>query len=138
MQDYDLRGLEVMPSLASVDEVVSVLRGAFDSLGCDIRAGARLPHLFALAGVGQPDGSDVAGRVDPLATGHVMLEQTVRSVLGVAMARHVTDDRQAAAVLEALRRDAARYPDHTLIWPLMLGAWRRKRSLPLAGTAPSP
>jgi hypothetical protein len=70
--------------------------------GCDVRAGIHLPQLFARAGAGEPDGSDVAGRVEPLATGHMMLEQVFRSVLAVAVACEVTDERHAAPALAAL------------------------------------
>lgn len=127
VQDYDLRAVEVVPSVDSFDEVMRVIVGAFDALGCDIRAGIRLPQLFAQAGVGAPDGSEVAGRVEPLATGCAMPEQVFRSVLPVAIARGITDERRAGEALAALRRDAARFPTHSIVWPLMLGAWARKR-----------
>jgi SAM-dependent methyltransferase len=128
VQDYDMRAVEAVPALASVEEIVRVLAGAFDALGCDIRAGIHLPRLFAQAGVGEADGTDVAGRVEPMATGHTMLEQVFRSVLPVALARDVTDEPHADAALAALHRDAARFPDHSVVWPLMLGAWRRKQA----------
>ncbi|MEX5719009.1 class I SAM-dependent methyltransferase [Geodermatophilus maliterrae] len=127
VQDYDLHALDVVPSLASVDEVVRVVVDTFGALGCDIRAGARLPGMFAQAGAGEPDGTDVTGRVEPLAKGHRILEQTFRSVLPAAIAHDVTDPKHADAVLAALRRDAARLPDTSMVWPLMVGAWKQKR-----------
>lgn len=127
VQDYDLRAFEAVPSLASVEEIARVLVGAFDALGCEIRAGVRLPSLFAQAGVGDPDGTDVAGRVEPLALGQAMLEQVFRSVLPIAIARSVTDEQRAESALAAMRQDAVRFPNYSMVWPLMLGAWRRKR-----------
>ena len=54
------------PSWTSVDEVARVITGAFGAAGADVSRRARLPQLFAQAGVGTPDGTDVAGRIEPL------------------------------------------------------------------------
>lgn len=126
IQDYDLNSIEVLPQLASVDEIARVLVGAFAALDCDVRAGVHLPALFAAAGVGAPDGTDVAGHIEPLSVGQHILEQTFRSVLAAAVAHGVTDEADAAATLAALHQDVTRFPDHTVVWPLMYGAWRRK------------
>jgi hypothetical protein len=66
VQDYDIRTAGVLPALDSVDELLRVINGAFDVAGCDVSAGARLAQLFAQAGVGNPGGTDVAGRIEPL------------------------------------------------------------------------
>jgi hypothetical protein len=58
-----------------------------------------------------------------------MLESTFRSVLPGAVAAGVTTNHFAAATLTALDRDATRYPDRPLLWPLMIGAWKRKADL---------
>ena len=126
VQDYDLDAADVVPAAASVTETMRLLVLTFEALGCDVRAGMRLPLLFADAGVGVPDDTDVAGRLEPLATGQAMLEHTLRSVLPAAFARGITSERHADETLAALRRDAAGAPDRALLWPLMVGAWRRK------------
>jgi SAM-dependent methyltransferase len=126
VQDYDLHVANVLPTLASVEEVVRVIRGAFEAAGCNDRAGAALGPLFGEAGVGAPDGTDVAGRIEPLASGRMMLEQTFRSLLPVAFGHGITTERGAAGALAALRRDAARYPERPMTWPLMIGAWKCK------------
>ena len=126
VQDYEVRSLGVTPSLESVDEVHRVLIDAFGAAGCDVSVGLRLPQLFAQVGAGEPDGTDVAGRLEPLATGRMILERTFRSLLPVAVAHGITTDAQAAATLAALDRDADRFPDRPLMWPLMIGAWKRK------------
>jgi len=126
VQDYDLRTIGVVPSLPSVTELSRVLTGAFGAVGCDVLAGARLPELFADAGIGAPDGTDVAGRLDPLRLGSGMLGGTFRSVLPAALAHGVTTADDAAATLDALDRDAVRCPDRPLLWPLLVGAWKRK------------
>jgi len=126
VQDYDLHVANVLPTLASVEEVVRVIRSAFAAAGCDDRAGAALGPLFAEAGVGAPDGTDVAGRIEPLARGRVLLEQTFRSLLPVALGHGITTETAAADALAALHRDAEDHPDRPMTWPLMIGAWKRK------------
>ncbi len=126
VQDYDLGPADVLPPADSAAETVRLIVSTFEALGCDVRAGVRLPLLFAQAGVGVPDDTDVAGRLEPFATGQAMLEHTLRSLLPVAFARGVTSERHAEETLAALRRDAAGDPDRVMLWPLMVGAWRRK------------
>ena len=60
VQDYDLRPASVLPALNSADEVRRVVIASFTAAGCDVHAGARLPQLFTQAGIGTPDGTDVA------------------------------------------------------------------------------
>jgi SAM-dependent methyltransferase len=58
VQDYDMRSCGVVPALDSIDEWHRVVTAAFTAAGCDMHAGARLPALFARAGIGtSPDGS---------------------------------------------------------------------------------
>jgi ubiquinone/menaquinone biosynthesis C-methylase UbiE len=126
VQDYDVRGISVLPALDSVGELMRVLSGAFQAVGADVHVGARLPQLFAQAGIGHPDGVDVAGRLEPLATGRAFLERTFRSVLPVALAFGITTSVGATGALAAIDRDAARFADSPMGWPLLIGAWKRK------------
>jgi SAM-dependent methyltransferase len=126
IQDYDLRRISSLPELDSVGELCRVWDGAFGALGADVSAGSRLPQLFAQAGIGDPDGTDVAGRIEPLATGRVILERTFRSVLPTALAHGITTQDRADEALAAIDRDVSRFPHHTLVWPLLIGAWKRK------------
>lgn len=126
VQDYDLDVMEIVPHATCADEIRRVIYGAFGALDCDVRAGVHLPRLFAEAGVGEPDGTDAAGRIIPLGTGHQMLEQVFRSVLPVATEHRVTDQRRAEITIAQLRRHAADFPGGTMRWPSLLGAWKRK------------
>jgi ubiquinone/menaquinone biosynthesis C-methylase UbiE len=126
VQDYDLRALGVLEPLASVEEGVRVVIGAFEAAGCDVRAGMRLPQLFARAGIGAPDGTDVAGRLEPLVTGRPVLEQTFRSVLPAALAHGVTTKAHATALLAQLDDDAILHADRSMLWPLLVSAWKRR------------
>jgi SAM-dependent methyltransferase len=126
VQDYDLRTVSVLPDLPSVAEVGRVINGAFGAAGADAQAGARLAQLFDRAGVGAPDGTDVAGRIEPLGTGYRMLDSVFRSLLPVALAHRITTEDAAAATLAAIGRDATRFADSPMLWPLMIAAWKQK------------
>ena len=126
VQDYDLRSVSTLPELDSVAEVGRVITGAFGAAGADVSAGTRLPQLFAQAGVGTPDGTDVTGRIEPLATGRILLERVSRSLLPTALAHGVTTEAGSAAALAALDRDVSRFGDHQMLWPLLIGAWKQK------------
>ena len=126
VQDYDLRGVSMLPQPDWGGELLTVLTGAFGAAGADVSAGARLPQLFAQAGAGPPDGTDVAGRIEPLATGRNIMEGAFRSVLPTALAHSITTEAAAARVLASIDRDATRFPDRPVLWPLLIGAWKRK------------
>ena len=127
VQDYDLRSISTLPQLDWAGELLKVWTGTFGAVGADISAGTRLPQLFAQAGVGIPHGTDVAGRIEPLATGRLIMEGAFRSVLPTALAYDVTTEQRATAALASIDRDAARFPDRPVLWPLLIGAWKRKR-----------
>jgi hypothetical protein len=91
-----------------------------------VNAGARLPQLFAQAGLGDPDGTDVTGRIEPLAAGRAILENTYRSLLPAAVGHGVTTEQDAVAALASFDRDAIEFADHPLLWPLLIGAWKHK------------
>ena len=126
VQDYDLETVGVLPPSAALDEAGRLIFDTFGAMGCDVRAGATLPTLFAQAGVGEPDGTDVAGRLEPYGTGRHMVSSVVRSLLPATLARGVATAAQVEAALADLEADATRHPDRPMTWPLMMGAWKRK------------
>jgi 2-polyprenyl-3-methyl-5-hydroxy-6-metoxy-1,4-benzoquinol methylase len=126
VQDYYLDPAGVAPPAPAADMVNRLLTDTFDAVGCDTRAGMHLPTIFARAGVGEPDGTDVAGRLEPIRTGRLILEGTFRSLLPAAYAHGVTTPEESEKALAALDREIAEDPDRPLLWPLMIGAWKRR------------
>jgi SAM-dependent methyltransferase len=129
IQDYDIRGVSVAPTLASLEELRRVVVAAFSVAGCDVQIGARLPELFAHAGIGAPDGTDVSGRLEPLVDAQPMLTGVYRSLLPTAIAHGITTDDRSATTLSEIARDVARFPSRPTLWPLLVGAWKRKSEL---------
>ena len=125
VQDYVLGTITAVPDDPAVHSAVELLTDAFTVAGCDVNLGLRLAELFRSNGVGEPDGHDLACRVDPVVDGASMLERTCRSVLPGAVARGVITSDRAEQVLRDLRRTAEEHPDRHLLWPLMAAAWKR-------------
>jgi hypothetical protein len=126
VQDYDMSAVGAAPPLASADRVGELLIRSFEAAGCEIRVGSLLPRLFLEAGVGVPDGTDVSGRLERLADASLMLEAVLRSLLPLAVSRQLVTEPEAQSLLVQLRRDAEADQEHPVLWPLLMGAWRRK------------
>jgi SAM-dependent methyltransferase len=128
VHDYDLRTVETIPALDTVDEFRRVVLGAFTRAGCDVHVGHRLPLLLDWAGIGRPDGTDVAGRLEPLGTGGPMMAAVYRSALPAAIAHGLTTKARAERWLADFERDCTPGTVHQVLWPLLIGAWKRKLS----------
>ncbi len=126
IQEYDVRSLDVLPTLGSMDEAGRIIMRAFEAAGADPYIGARLPQLFAEAGVGEPDATDVAGRLEPFATGAAFVDRVLRSIMPAALAHGIVTETAAEATLAALALDAERFPHRSMQWPLMVGAYKRR------------
>ncbi|GIJ72646.1 methyltransferase domain-containing protein [Virgisporangium ochraceum] len=126
VQDYDLRGVDSYPPLPVVDEWRRVFLGTYAAAGRDVRLGHRLPTLFAGAGIGTPDGTDVVGRLDPLAAAGGMLAGTYRSVSPLAVTLGVVTTDQRDAWLADIARATTEHGDHSVMWPLLVGAHKRR------------
>jgi ubiquinone/menaquinone biosynthesis C-methylase UbiE len=133
IQDYDIRSVSVLPGLDSLEELRRVVVEAFSVAGCDVQIGARLPELFAQAGIGAPDGTDVSGRLEPLADTEPILTGVYRSILPLAIAHGITTNGRGAATLSDVARDVERFPARPTLWPLLIGAWKRKPNPATAG-----
>jgi SAM-dependent methyltransferase len=128
VQDYDLMGVGSAARTVLDDQLAGFILGAFTAAGCEVRAGALLPTLFQQAGLGLPDATDVAGRLDRLADAAPMLEGVVRSLQPAAVDRGLSTESDVHALLARLHDAVAEDPDRPLLWPLLLGAWKRKVS----------
>ena len=126
VHDYDLRTAGALPTLATVEEWKRVVLGAFSGAGRDIHVGQRLPLLFAEAGLGAPDGTDVAGRLEPLSAAGAMLAAVFRSLLPAAESLGLLTAEDGARWFEDFERDTSEHGDHAALWPLLIGAWKRK------------
>lgn len=126
LHDYDVRTVDVLPELESVHEFKRVITAAFTEGGCDVHIGHRLPLLLQEAGIGTPDGTDVAGRLETMRSGGWMFAEVYRSVLPLAVRLGLTTRAGYDQWFREYARDTVEHPDYALLWPLLIGAWKRK------------
>ena len=81
---------------------------------------------FAPAGLGEPQGTTVAGHLEPLRDAGAMLSAVYRSVLPAATQLGLTSTADGERWLEDFARDMHEHGDHAALWPLLIGAWKRK------------
>ena len=126
VQDYDMRGSGVLPTLASMDECRP--RGGRRVLGRRLRHARRRTPAGAVraggdrparqhrrrrtAGAARRCPTDVHGRVPFRVAGRDRPRHHHRAT--------------AAASLSEIAHDAQRFPDRPTLWPLLIGAWKRK------------
>lgn len=130
VHDYDLLSTNVLPALETMGEWRRVVFETFAASGCDIQIGHRLPTLFANAGIGVADGTDVAGRLDTLSGGGSMVAAVYQSLLPAAIAHGVTTADAGRRWCEDFHHEITDHADAPLLWPLLVGAWKRKAGTP--------
>ena len=126
VHDYDLRTADVLPALPAIEEWRRIVLAAFSGAWRDIHTGHRLPLLFADAGLGVPDGTDVAGRLEPFSAAGGMFAAVFHSLLPAAESLGLTTAEDAARWHDDFARDMREHGDHAALWPLLIGAWKRR------------
>jgi len=105
----------------------SIVRSCSTAAGVSFMAALRARSLGrARAGLGAADGTDVAGRLEPLQTAGAMLAAVHQSLLPAALTMGLTTSEAAQRWQDQLADDIRDHGDHTLLWPLLIGAWKRK------------
>jgi SAM-dependent methyltransferase len=126
VQDHDITTGGTFPRLDSADEFKRVLADTWDRAGIDAHVGVRLPLLYEEAGIGAPDGTDVATFVERLDVAAPRWEAVFRSLLPNAVSLGVTTPQRGEQWFGDFARDVAGDGGHVSLWPLMIGAWKRK------------
>ena len=126
IQDFDTRTIDVVPQLETVAEFRRVFIATINAAGRHTNLGHRLPRLFAEAGIGTPDGTDVAGRLEPFSNLASELAGLYRAILPAALTFGVTTRARADQWLNQLAGDSDAHPERAALWPLLIGAWKHK------------
>ena len=126
VHDYDLRAVDVLPELDAMREWKRVVLGTFTGAGRDIAIGHRLPLLFAQAGLGAPQGTTVAGQLEPLRVTAPMFSAVFRSLLPAATELGLTTTADGESWLEDFAHETHEHGDSAALWPLLIGAWKTK------------
>ena len=126
IQDYDARTIAVVPPLKGVAEFRRVFIETITAAGGRADIGHQLPLLLTQAGVGTPDGTDVAGRLESLSNLGPQFADAYRAILPAADSLGITTRERGRRDLNVLAGDVARHPDHVALSPLLIGVWKQK------------
>jgi ubiquinone/menaquinone biosynthesis C-methylase UbiE len=124
IQDYDTKAIDAEPAHEVFAEFKTVWSGVCQKAALDERVGLRLPQLFVEAGIGRPDGTDVAGVLLPMNTSCYMLTAVYRSVLPLAFKFGLTTKERSDWFCEQIGGPAL--ADCYVRWPLLISAWKQK------------
>ena len=108
VQDYDSCAGGVWPPLVTWGEFERVYYGVFEKVGRDPWIGRKLPLHFAAAGVGEPDGTDVAGLLRPLAEVGGMFQAVYQSLRPMGLRFGLTSEADGEAFLARSAKRFAR------------------------------
>lgn len=126
IQEYDFRTLDIYPRLPALTEFETVFNGVFDRAGRDTRIGYKMPVHFADAGIGSPDGTDVASMIQPLAEAGGMFQAVYRSVLPHALQMGLTTEANSQTFFADIHQAATGECSYSAMWPLLISTWKRK------------
>jgi SAM-dependent methyltransferase len=127
VQDYDTAGMDMFPRPDCWDEFTRVMDGVFARTGGDPRCGLHLPASFHAAGIGEPDGTDVAGVLAPIADTGGFCQASYSSALPAALRLGITTQEDADRFRAEFDEAAADRVNYVRL-PTMIGAFRRKPS----------
>jgi ubiquinone/menaquinone biosynthesis C-methylase UbiE len=127
VQDYDCAPMSIMPRLATWEEFERVFYGVCEKAGRDARIGQKLPVHFTAADVGEPDGTDVAGLLRPLADIGGMFQAVYQSMRPAALHFGLTTKAAGQAFIADIT-DATRERRGVGMSPLLVSAWKHKPS----------
>jgi ubiquinone/menaquinone biosynthesis C-methylase UbiE len=125
VQDFDLRTVDAYPWFGAWAEFQKVMYGVYVQAGRDVQIGHKLPHHFVAAGLGQPDGTDVAGVLSSLEDLSSMYQSVYQSLLPRALELGLTTPKQAEEFYNTMNSLPRRYY-HVASSPLLISAWKRK------------
>jgi ubiquinone/menaquinone biosynthesis C-methylase UbiE len=125
VQDLDFHPMDIVPRPATWAEFENVMFGVFDRAGRDTRIGLKLPLHFAAAGVGEPDGTDVAGQLLPLAEIGGLFQAVYESMQPAGLRLGLTTEDAGQAFIAEIT-EAIRDRRGVGMAPLLVSAWKHK------------
>jgi ubiquinone/menaquinone biosynthesis C-methylase UbiE len=126
VQDYYCRTVNVHPKLEALSELVRIYLETFERSGKDLEFAFKLPIYFVEAGIGAPDGTDTHLPMTSFEPFIAMYKAVCRSLLPKAIELGVTTDARMQSLFRDIQRAAIDPQRSSVLWPLMIGVWKRK------------
>ena len=124
IMDYDLMPTRSEPPVPAMQQATTLIRQAFRAGGRDIEIGFRMPAHFVSAGLGAPDGCEVASFILDATSAAMMLKMLLVSLRPI-IDRFALADEETLAKIDA--ELSALQPGQAFSrWPDMTATWKRK------------
>jgi ubiquinone/menaquinone biosynthesis C-methylase UbiE len=123
VQEHDFESWEAYPKLDEMVEAIQTFRTVAERAGRDLRMGFKLPTYFVEAGLGTPDGTDVAALFKEMAVLGRMTQAVYNSVFPMAQKLGIADEASRKRILGAID-DAIQAGGSYGLSPLLIGAWK--------------
>lgn len=126
VQEYDLESAwEAYPKLDEIVEAIQTFRTFLEKVGRDGKLGLKLPAYFIEAGLGLPDGTDVAASLQDLAVGGRITRDSYDSIFPMAKKLGITDEASRQRIFGAIDQ-AIKAGGSYMLSALLIGAWKRR------------
>jgi ubiquinone/menaquinone biosynthesis C-methylase UbiE len=122
VQEYYFLTMDSYPTVEALLEFKTVFFGVYDKEGRETRMGVKLPAFFIEAGIGHPDGTDVAGFLHTAGIG--MITAVYRSLVPLALKHGITTQERSDWFFEEIRKLGS--ANHYLLSPSLISAWKQK------------
>jgi ubiquinone/menaquinone biosynthesis C-methylase UbiE len=126
VQDLYVRTINLYPKLDVYSELMRVILETCERSGQDMEFAFKLPIYFVEAGIGQPDSTDMQLPMTSLEPFMTMYEALCRSLLPKAIELGVTTEARMQGIFRDIQQVAADGQQYSVLWPLMIGVWKRK------------
>ncbi|MGD0613661.1 MAG: methyltransferase domain-containing protein [Anaerolineales bacterium] len=122
VQEYDFESWEAYPKLDEMSEAIQTFRTVAERVGHDARLGFKLPTYFIEAGLGAPDGTDVAALLYEIAVGD-LTQAVYNSIFPMAQRLGIADEASRQRILGAID-EAIQAGGFFGLSPLLIGVWK--------------
>jgi len=124
VQEYDFESWEAYPKLDEMVEAIQTFRTVAERAGRDARLGFKLPTYFIEAGLGVPDGTDVAALLYEIAVGD-LTQAVYNSIFPMAQRLGIADEVSRQRILGAFD-EAIQAGGFYGLSSMLIDAWKRR------------
>jgi ubiquinone/menaquinone biosynthesis C-methylase UbiE len=126
VQDFNAHPGDIYPKAEFLEEIEKVISRTARHGGKDLKIGHKLPAYFVEAGIGDPDGTDVAGTIGSLKEYGWLVGETYRNLLPRAIQMGLTTETESKASLEKLDQIEKSERYYSALLPSVIGVWKHK------------
>ena len=125
IQDHYHFSVDADPPSDMVSELKSTFAAVWEKAGRQPKTGLRLPGYFIKAGIGAPDGTDVAGDLLPMRHSAAMGAAVYHSLLPLDLKFGITTEERSQRFFEQASK-SQNDDESYVLWPLIVSVWKRK------------